>query len=81
MICGCFTNCFYIKPQLGSCIINNISVALLIVSTSNRNPDVSAIASAMVALLIVSTSNRNFLLRLLLGVSVALLIVSTSNRN
>ena len=33
----CFTNCFYIKPQLDGADYIVRSVALLIVSTSNRN--------------------------------------------
>ena len=56
-------------------------VALLIVSTSNRNGTLLPIRPTEVALLIVSTSNRNVEAHAQIVRPVALLIVSTSNRN
>ena len=56
---GCFTNRFYIKPQPNELRYPLLSVALLIVSTSNRNNNCHNQVKRTVALLIVSTSNRN----------------------
>ena len=77
----CFTNRFYIKPQLVGVIDEAFFVALLIVSTSNRNTRTLAPFHVEVALLIVSTSNRNSAREAVASIPVALLIVSTSNRN
>ena len=61
--------------------IKRLEVALLIVSTSNRNLKSRCTMFAPVALLIVSTSNRNGSHLNINHLKVALLIVSTSNRN
>ena len=58
---SCFINRFYIKPQLTSMSYFSLIVALLIVSTSNRNSSGNGVMVNAVALLIVSTSNRNVL--------------------
>ena len=55
----CFTNRFYIKPQQIDDANIKQTVALLIVSTSNRNCALCWLSGKKVALLIVSTSNRN----------------------